>query len=176
MSNRDEELASVPLAVLIDGFEQACSRFYAVMNETDHDAAFLPLFEALSWIVCLDERFQDLLPTSPTGGRFWSDDFGHGDTLKGVRFARNRVQHQWADAVAFSLGTRQPRQAAGEWRWRPTLTSRGNSQFEAQYKQHVAAHPVRVTLGQLQDCFAAAADELDDLDRQDLEDEADSLD
>jgi hypothetical protein len=171
----DEELATVPLAVLIDGFGQACNRFYTVMNETGHDAAFVPLFEALSWVVCLDERFQDLLPASPTGGRFWSDDFSHGDTVKGVRFARNRVQHQWADALAFSPGTHQPRQAAGEWRWRHTMSSGGNSQFEAQYKQYVAGHPVRVTLGQLQECFAAAANELvDDLGERELFDETGS--
>jgi hypothetical protein len=148
---------AVAVAVLLDGFERASQRFHAVMNGTDRDAAFIPLFEVLSSAACLDERFQDLLPPSPTGGTFWSDDFSHGDTVKGIRFARNRVHHQWADALGFSLGTRGPRQAVGEWRWRPTLPSGRNRKFEAEYEREVAGNPVRVTLDQLNDCFAAAA-------------------
>jgi hypothetical protein len=29
----------------------------------------------------------------------WTEGFTHGDVVKGVRFARNRVHHQGADAL-----------------------------------------------------------------------------
>jgi hypothetical protein len=66
------------------------------------------------------------------------------------------VHHQWADALWLSLGTRPPRTALGEWRWRPELPAGRNDEFKAEYEQHVAANPAPVTLGELSQCFADA--------------------
>jgi hypothetical protein len=125
---------TIPVAVQVDGFEQACGRFYAAMNGTDRDATFIPLFDALNWAVSIDDRFQSIWKeASPRSSEWWSDGFAHGDTVKGVRFARNRVHHQWADALWLSLGTRPPRQAPGEWRWRPDLSHGRSRRFETEY-------------------------------------------
>ena len=151
---------TVPATLLIDGYEQACKRFYSSMNGSDRDATFMPLFEALSWIVCIDERLQSVWKAAPTNpSRLWSDGFTHGDTVKGVRFARNRVHHQWADALWLSLGAQLPRKLPfmlGEWRWRPELPPGRNNEFEAEYKHYVAGNPARVTLSELSQCFAEA--------------------
>lgn len=115
---------SVPVYLLIDGFEQSCDRFYLAMKSTSRDATFIPLFEALNWAVSIDERLQKAWSAAPTNpAKFWSDGFAHGDTVKGVRFARNRVHHQWADALWLSLDSarlpsRNPRPipfGVGEW-------------------------------------------------------------
>lgn len=43
-----------------------------------------------------------------------------------------------------------------EWRWRPELPPGRGEEFKAEYEQHVAASPARVTLGDLSACFADA--------------------
>lgn len=43
-----------------------------------------------------------------------------------------------------------------EWRWRPELPPGRVEEFKAEYEQHVAASPARVTLGDLSVCFADA--------------------
>jgi hypothetical protein len=151
---------SVPAFLLLAGYEQACQRFYSAMNGTDSDATFIPLFEALSWAVSIDSRFQGWWEAAPTNpAKWWSDGFIHGDTVKGVRFARNRVHHQWADALWLSGGAELPRLTPfilGEWRWRPELPEGENNRFKAEYEQHVAANPARITLGDLSQCFGDA--------------------
>ncbi len=151
----------IPPSLLIAGYEQACQRFYAVMHSEDRAETFPPLFEALSWAVSIDDRFQSLWAAARTNpAKWWSEGFAHGDTVKGVRYARNRVHHQWADALwlsrsGFSFPISFPL-AFMEWRWRPELPPGRGDEFKAEYEQHVAASPARVTLGDLSACFADA--------------------
>jgi hypothetical protein len=151
---------TVPPALLLAGYEQACERFYAAMNGNDSAATFIPLFEALGWVFSIDEGFKRLWKAEPRSLESWSDGFIHGDTVKGVRYARGRVHHQWAEALWLSPGAQLPRTLPfmlGEWRWRPKLPgSRSVEYGEAEYDQHVAAVPARVTLGELSLCFAHA--------------------
>ncbi len=152
------DAAPIPVSVLLDGYEQACQRFYDAMNGTSRDNTFMPLFEALSWAVSLDDRLQNIWKEAPPRtSKWWSDGFAHGDTVKGVRFARNRVHHQWADALWLSHGAELPRQipfSLTEWRWRTDLPSGRSNEFLAEYQDNVAACPVRVTLGDLSQCFS----------------------
>jgi hypothetical protein len=150
---------------LLAGFEEAAQRFYVASKETDSDAAFRPLFEALNWSVSLDDRLQAAWEASPTNpAKWWSDGFIHGDDVKGVRYARNRVHHQWADALFLSSsGRAYPRTyplVFHEWRWRLELPAGRNTQFQAEYAAQLAAGPARVTLGNLSLCFHDAAGEL----------------
>jgi len=147
----------------IEGYEQAARRFYDVMNETDPLATFIPLFDALGWAVAIDSRFQGAWQQARTNpAKWWSDGFIHGDTVKGVRFARNRVHHHWADALETTRGAQIPRVlpfALMEWRWRAELPPGRSDEFKEHYDQEVASHPARVTLGDLSECFADAAGE-----------------
>ena len=150
---------------LLAGFEEAAQRCYVASKETNSDAAFRPLFEALNWSVSLDDRLQAAWEASPTNpAKWWSDGFIHGDDVKGVRYARNRVHHRWADALflshsGFALPMRFPL-AFREWRWRLSLPPGRNSEFLAEYDAQLAAGPARVTLGNLSLCFHDAAGEL----------------
>jgi hypothetical protein len=150
----------VPISTFIDGYEQAARRFYDVMRETDPLITFVPLFDALGWAVAIDSRFQESWEQAPTNpAKWWSDGFIHGDTVRGVRFARNRVHHHWADALETTSGRSYPAifpKTFTEWRWRPELPPGANNQFKEQYDQDVASHPARVTLGGLSECFAEA--------------------
>lgn len=151
----------VPISTFIEGYEQAARRFYDVMKETDPLATFIPLFDALGWAVAIDSRFQGAWEQAPTNpAKWWSDGFIHGDTVKGVRFARNRVHHHWADALETTSGAEIPRVlpfALMEWRWRAELPLGLNDEFKEHYDQEVVSHPARITLGDLSECFADAA-------------------
>jgi hypothetical protein len=147
---------SVKLALLILGFEEARGRFLEVRLSLDADAVFLPLFEALSWTVSIDERLQRIWKAAPTNpDKWWSEGFTHGDVVKGVRFARNRVHHQWADAL-------WPSRHEGRviWRWRPTLPAGRNRTGEGEYADRVATRPAIDTLSDLSDCFCDSHGEL----------------
>jgi hypothetical protein len=50
----------IPPSLLVAGYEQACQRFYAVMRSEDRAETFPPLFETLSRVVSIDDRFQSL--------------------------------------------------------------------------------------------------------------------
>jgi hypothetical protein len=69
------------------------------MNTSDYVNAFIALFEALSWSVAIDSRFQQCWQEAPTNpSKRWSDGYAHGDTLKGVRFPRWRTGRSRQDS------------------------------------------------------------------------------
>ena len=151
---------------LLGGFEAASQRFYDASLGEDADSTFRPLFESLQWAVSLDDRLQASWKAAPTNhAEWWSDGFIHGDDVKGVRHARHRVHHQWADAVYLSAGAQFPMTlpfAFHEWRWRLDMPPGRDDRFKREYDDHLAATPVRVTLGSLSLCFHDAAGELGD--------------
>ncbi len=154
----------VTLRSLVGGFEEAAQRFYVASKGTDPDLAFRPLFEALNWSVSVDDRLQAIWEARRTNpAKWWSDGFIHGDDVKGMRYARNRVHHQWADALFSSSGFAFPITfplVFQEWRWRLTLPPGRNDEFLAEYGAHLAGAPARLTLGNLSLCFHDAASEL----------------
>ena len=103
-SSGDSPLVAVD--VLYRGFSSAYTRFMESGRlATEPVDALLPLFEALNWASTLDERL-----AWEAGGRrrfddrqafdwSWRDEYPEGDVVPGFRFARNRVHHQWAEAL-----------------------------------------------------------------------------
>lgn len=61
---------------------------------------YLALFEALNWGVSLDERLCVDWPYEEIAfGKYWCDDFTGGDLIRGLRYARNAVHHDWSLAL-----------------------------------------------------------------------------
>jgi hypothetical protein len=150
----------VPICTFISGYERAAQRFYDVMNNGAPAQTFIPLFEALGWAYSIDDRFQAAWEREDHADKLWYDGFKHGDVVKGFRFARNRVHHQWAEALHTTSGASLPRAlpfALMEWRWNSELPPGWNDRFKSEYEDRLADSPVRVTLGELQECFLDAA-------------------
>jgi hypothetical protein len=162
----------VPLATFHAGFEAAVHRFHEASASRDPLDVFPPLFEALNWAVVIDDRISAHWKARRHGpmtkdSSSWSDGYTFGDTAKGVRFARHRVHHQWADALWLSEGSNRGmgavRSRGHEWRWRPLSQlpkgSQGN-EFAAEYDDKLCGAPARETLFQLTDCFSVALADL----------------
>lgn len=98
------ERATLPS--FVRGFDEAHARLSAAISkaETPADDVFLPLFEALNWAIVLD----DLARKSPNVSIAAEED-----DLQGLRFARNRAQHQWANAVELRDITSPPAPIVG---------------------------------------------------------------
>ena len=75
----------VAVGVMIDGCLAALERLLTTTKDPDArpDETFVPLFEALNWAASIDLRNEEL--GTPIGD----------EPLRGMRFARNRVHHQW---------------------------------------------------------------------------------
>jgi hypothetical protein len=119
---------------MVDGYDRATARFQEACFGTSPVDAFIPLFEALNWAASIDERMG--FPALPE--------------LRGLRFARNRVHHQYADALWLDESGAQlptPLPAAFfEWRWRSQLPPGRNSNGEEDYRNRLADVPARLTL------------------------------
>lgn len=91
----------VTVRVMVGGYRDALARFQEAAETWDHDITFQPLFEALSWATAIDERCRRIwVPDGKDDrpGYEWQKRLNGHETLKGVRFVRNRVHHQWAEA------------------------------------------------------------------------------
>jgi hypothetical protein len=107
----DFDGARVRARLLTGGYAQAHDRFRAAMAVSDVETVFYALFEALDWAHAVDDLIA--LTWSPRGkvqGYAWRRDpaLGGGDGLAnimgGLRYVRNRVHHQWADALVVDGG------------------------------------------------------------------------
>jgi hypothetical protein len=95
-------VTELAVTLLVAGYGEALHRFAgaeAGRGPVAVDRAYMGLFEALNWAVALDDRLEREWPGERGKGEQWSDAFAEGRTLRGVRHARNRVHHQWADAL-----------------------------------------------------------------------------
>jgi hypothetical protein len=74
---------------MVEGYIKALDRLRSETGSGDagERETFLPLFEALNWAASIDLYFDEA--GKPIGN----------DLLTAVRFARNRVHHQWARAL-----------------------------------------------------------------------------
>jgi hypothetical protein len=79
---------------------------------------FTPLFEALNWATSLEYRIAAEWP-DPDTSREWYRDFPAGDTVRAVRFIRNRVYHQWAEAITIDDADRDLPARLAPWIWQP---------------------------------------------------------
>jgi hypothetical protein len=101
--------------LLTDGFAQAYERFQSAQARGDSGASFHALFEALNWAHAIDDH---IALTWSYQGQLqdygWRSNalFGRGDALAlvmdGLRYVRNRVHHQWADALIGRDGVQLP--------------------------------------------------------------------
>jgi hypothetical protein len=83
----DPSASNVPPAWLARGYRAALERFDDTANQRDPEIRLIPLFEALNWAVAI------VFPDPDRA--LWPDD----EIVKGLRFARGRVHHQWAEAL-----------------------------------------------------------------------------
>lgn len=146
---------------LYDGYVGACARFQAVEDaRRDARETFIPLFEALNWAV----SFEDLV-------RKQQNALLKDDLVLAIRYARNRVHHQWAAALNAVEQRFGPIRAPGgpqivgtytQWFWKPLELlpdpppSRPDRKGQAAYAERLADRSVRPTLRELQDIFDRA--------------------
>jgi hypothetical protein len=142
---------------LMSGFARACDRFQSAQDSGDTEATIHALFEALNWAHAIDDEIA--LTWSPRGkveGYSWRSDpaVGVGEHLAsvmdGLRYVRNRVHHQCADA----LNTRH-----GTCVWRPIgelptpSKGREDPRGRAAYAALLAGHPAEEALATMSEAF-----------------------
>lgn len=169
--------ARVRARLLTGGYAQAHERFEEAQRNTDPDLAFFALFEALNWAHAVDDLIA--LTWSPRGkveGYAWRSDpaLGGGKALAsvmdGLRYVRNRVHHQWADALVMRPGATLPVRlptALITWAWRPLeelpKPSRGREDRRGQeaYATVLAEHRADDALEEMSRPFAFIGQLLD---------------
>jgi hypothetical protein len=157
-----------PLPWLLSGYAAAFDRLRSAIGDLNEQRIYHALFEALNWATSIDERMDHL-------GRPLDDEL-----LRGLRFPRNRSQHQWADAIerrdvrrpAMEIhlagtgggGSRSPELVA-DWYWRSVasfpdgLSNAGKDQ----YAERLEGRPVRQALDHLAQLFANMESEASEL-------------
>jgi hypothetical protein len=124
---------------------------------------FLPLFEALNWAVSLDDRIGRLWPKT---GRDWHRDVQCGGRVRALRYARNSVHHDWAQAIDLPERHRHlpGRQTVVRWEWAWPLPLKlpryEDLDGERAYRSQLAGTCVVVTLSELGAGFAEAVNHL----------------
>lgn len=168
----------VTFRVLLNGYELAVERFNQLSRARDARQVFGPLFEALNWVVALDDQARKhYAPEGKPLDWAWRNRVAGGDFVSAVRCVRNRVHHQWADALTLSEGFSAPLVeplVGHEWRWRPLAdlprsdppkgggaAERALTEAEADYDQLLAGQPARAVLGELMKPFGRLADLLE---------------
>lgn len=151
-----DPLNIVTFEAMFIGYADAAERFETATGDGDPIKTYNALFEALNWAVAMDERIgHHWVPDGKPLGVKWSERLGHGAVIiSGVRFARNRVHHQWSDAIVPSGGTREE---FATWAWRAAddLPKGRNQTGEDTYREHLEWRPVKVCLGVLGGAFLA---------------------
>lgn len=149
-------------AAMFEGYAHAVERFQEAAKTRDPTATFIPLFEALNWAVSLDERAaKHWTPAGKPLGWAWREKVRDAEILRGVRFVRNSVHHDWSDAVELDeRGRAYPKTfpvVFFEWRWRAAdeLPERDHKDTggEAIYREQLEGQPARLTLGKLAEVF-----------------------
>lgn len=158
---------TVTFRVLLAGYRGAAQRFHGARLARDATATFHPLFEALNWAVALDDQVR--ARWSPTGELLdwrWRDKVDEGRYVRAVRFARNRIHHQWADALELTHGAVLPTtlpSAFHEWRWRDSmlLPVGASGRDQDVYDELFANQPARYALDALDRTYSRVADLLE---------------
>jgi hypothetical protein len=103
----------VRVRLLTDGYAQSYERFEVAEGDDNPIAAFFALFEALNWAHAVDDLIaKTWSPRGKVVGYDWRTDpaiRGAGaelsNIMQGLRYVRNRVHHQWADALVTDKAT-----------------------------------------------------------------------
>lgn len=159
---------------LLGGYDAACERFWAAAKEPERNLGFYALFEALNWAVALDERSgEHWAPDGQPLGWKWRDRIGGAEVMRGVRFARNSVHHQWTHALVArpltdvtpqgfvggpdAFGFARPEAESLGWVWRDAdelpQAQRRDAAGEATYRRSLEGRPAALTREELQRVF-----------------------
>ena len=87
MSEESNGVVQIGPAEFEQGYRGACARFREETYGDSLPGLFVPLFEALNWAVALADNLK-------SSGAPLDDP-----VVKGLRFVRNRVHHQWVAAL-----------------------------------------------------------------------------
>lgn len=109
---------------MVQGYREAVARFSAAIREADGGKrAAHALFEALNWAHALDDLIAEIWrPAGERLGFDWRKRVAGAEVLAGIRYVRNRVHHDWADALQEEDGARFPMRfpvVFHSWIWRP---------------------------------------------------------
>lgn len=151
--------------MLLRGYAEAFGRFKEAAKDDDVvSATFFPLFEALNWAVALDDRIRrEWAPEGEVLGWAWRDRVPGAGAMRAIRYARNAVHHQWADALevvdAEEAPMRRYPSRPHEWLWRHAdelprpPADKEDPEGEAVYRRLLAGHTAEDTLGVLGEVF-----------------------
>ena len=166
------EQMTVKFETLLNGYLAAHDRFKEARLTQDAEAASQPLFEALNWAVVMDDHVR--LSWRPEGEILdyqWRDrlEGESGDIVKGIRFARNRVHHQWADALRLSEGGAQSSfefpLVFHEWSWIsadeiPLGKNNNDNRGIDEYRSTLQGKAARLSLSALVGVYRVMAEKL----------------
>lgn len=134
-------------------FESMMVGFAESLNRLDDVAgdpifAYNALFETLNWSVALDDRVgKHWAPDGKPLGWRWRRRLGpEAEVMAGVRFARNRIHHQWSDAIVAAVG---PNGEFRSWSWREVddlPTGLPDPHGEAVYRDALQGRTVQAAL------------------------------
>jgi hypothetical protein len=128
----------VTVNMLLAGYAYAIHRLEAATG--DPRASFRAVFEALNWATSIDDRIrQHWVPEGQPLDWEWRKRVSGAEVMPGVRFARNRVHHHWADAIYLD---------GARWRWR-ALGHRGagaDDRGSDVYVEQLEDQPVELAL------------------------------
>jgi hypothetical protein len=136
---------------MFEGLAGATRRFMAAVGDGEPTMSYVALFEALNWAVVLDERTASTwAPHGKVLGWDWRAEVEGAGILRGIRFARNSMQHDWSDALRLGVVEGAGSGDFREWTWRPVaqLPSRGRREpaGESVYAEELSGRMVRSTL------------------------------
>ncbi len=111
--NSDVGGVVISYADMIVGFEHAVHRHRIAVEARNSVSAFLAVFEALNWATSIDERLKSWSPDGEPLGWARRGRIEQAEILRGIRFARNRAHHQWANVLVLPTAEAFP-----IWTWR----------------------------------------------------------
>jgi hypothetical protein len=160
---RPYEEPIVTFRIMLRGYREAVGRFRIAAATMDPEPGIIALFEALNWAVALDERCgKHWAPDGEPLGSKWLERWS-GDVAiaRGIRFARNRAHHQWAEALMLHfVNVRSDRpNDEFEWRWRAAAElpsappERADRRGEKAYEELLAGHAAETTLSSVEDLY-----------------------
>jgi len=145
----------VSFDTLVRGLQAAYDRFLEARKSQSRDDMFIPVFEALNWATTIEFRKE------------WRSSNGDlSELFKALRFVRNRVHHQWADAIHWTEGAAFPLKFPTpwhEWNWRsrcdlPPADPRypPTADLKTAYDQHLGQRSVLQTLEEILEMLGRA--------------------
>jgi hypothetical protein len=125
---------------------------------------YISLSEALNWAVTLDRRYQQVWPEGDP--KSWWSPFDGGASVRGLRYARNCVSHDWTEAIAMPEDRRdqKPRAMFIHWKWTWPLPARKpDPEGEGFYRDHLVGEPVAISLPRMAVVFIEGLNRLAEL-------------